>query len=65
MTETIRTRNSDIHPTLGCHNESKVRCMAMWIRKSFEALERGDYCKAATCVRLAYSFEQDFIISED
>jgi len=60
-----RTNNSDINPTLGVHNEALVRCMDTWIRKSFEALERGDYRDAATCVRLAYTFEQQVHIAED
>ena len=64
-TKTTRTRNSDINPILGSHNEALVRCMADWIKHAHEAIEKGDYADAATCVRLAYTFEQQVHIAED
>ena len=63
-TKTIQTSNSDINESTGNHSESLVRCMADWIKEAHEAIEKGDYADAATCVRLAYRFEQQVVILE-
>jgi hypothetical protein len=64
MTTKTRTNNSDINESTGNHSESLVRCMADWIKEAHEAIENGDYAGAATCVRLAYRFEQQVVILE-
>ena len=64
-TKTTRTNNSDINPILGRHNEALVRCMADWVQHAYEAIQKGDYSGAATCVRLASTFEQQVHIAED
>ena len=64
-TKTTRTNNSDINPILGSHNEALVRCMADWVQHAYEAIQKGDYSGAATCVRLAYTFEKQVHIAED
>ena len=63
--KTITTSNSDINALTGNHNEASVRCMTDCIKQAYKAIQKGDYADAATYVRLAYSFEQDVLISED
>ena len=64
-TKITLTNNSDINARTGNHNEALVRCMTDWIKHAHEAIENGDYADAATCVRLAYTFEQQVHITED
>jgi hypothetical protein len=64
-TKITRTNNSDINELTGSHRESLVRCMESYIRQAYEAIQKGDYSDAATCVRIAYTFEQQVLITQD
>jgi hypothetical protein len=42
---------------------ASVRLMVDFIKDAHAACEAGNYADAATCVRCAYNFEQDVLIT--